>query len=309
MIRALCMVAILALSASPALFAQDGERPQRGERGERPERGERGEGERPGRGEGRPGRGEGEGRPGRGEGEGRPGRGPAMDPERMQQVRELTRLARRFSSSEGQVPTLSREDLGDDELFDRLDADEDGTLTLREMMADIEAVTKVLSAREHAVLKEEFTTLDRNEDGKLDAEELGERFKHLLEKAEKEEDGTLNVEEWTRLRVAEAREAAQPQRRMQRDFGAMFDRIDTEGEGKLTREQMPERLRANFDAMDADDDGYVTREEFIKYMEENMRQGARPGRGERGPRRGEGERRPGGREPQRENRPEGEEDF
>jgi Ca2+-binding EF-hand superfamily protein len=295
--RALCMVAILAFSAAPALFAQDGDQPERPERGEQPERPERGEQpERPARGEGR------------GPGQ---GRGPAMDPERMEQMREMTRLARRFSSSEGRVPTLSKADLGDDELFDRLDADEDGTLTMREMMADIEAVTKVLSAREHAVLKEEFTTLDRNEDGKLDAEELGERFKHLLEKAEKEEDGTLNVEEWTSLRVAEAREAAQPQRRMQRDFGAMFDRLDTEGEGKITKEQLPEQLRSFFDAMDADDDGFVSREEFIKYMEENTVRGAGrgPGRGERGPRRGEGERRPGGREPQREDGPEGEEDF
>jgi len=297
--RLLCMLAILAVTSTPALFAQEGETPER--EAERPER----DAERPRGGEGR--------RPGpQREGE-RPQRGAAN----MEGVRELSRLARRFSESP--MGRMSKEEFGNDELFDKLDANEDGYVDVREMMADTDAVLKHLQAREHAVFTEEFKILDRDEDGFLTKEELGEKYADLLEEGDKNEDAKLDLKEWITAREAQERARAMPQRGqggpggerggMRGDPGAMFDRLDSEGKGKLAREDFPEMLRGAFDDMDADDDGFVTRDEFVNYM--NERRGAqRPGqgRGERGER-GRSERGERPQRPERPDRADGEEDF
>lgn len=77
--------------------------------------------------------------------------------------------------------------------------------------------------------------------------------------------------------------------------GDFWKQIDKNGDGSLTKEEAPERMRENFDSIDADKDGKVTQDEFRKGMEERFGRGGPGGR----PGRPEGERRPA--------RPEGEE--
>ncbi len=48
----------------------------------------------------------------------------------------------------------------------------------------------------------------------------------------------------------------------QRPPAALFDRLDRNGDGKLTREEFPERFRTRFDRMDGNHDGSVSRREF-----------------------------------------------
>jgi len=40
-----------------------------------------------------------------------------------------------------------------------------------------------------------------------------------------------------------------------------FDRWDRNGDGKLTRDELPERIRGAFDRADANSDGFITRKE------------------------------------------------
>jgi hypothetical protein len=49
------------------------------------------------------------------------------------------------------------------------------------------------------------------------------------------------------------------------DVGAIFDKLDTNHDGKLTREeaQAHPTVLAHFDEADADHDGVVTKEEFL----------------------------------------------
>ena len=42
-----------------------------------------------------------------------------------------------------------------------------------------------------------------------------------------------------------------------------FKKMDTNGDGKLTREELPERIRRNFDRVDADRDGNITLDEHL----------------------------------------------
>ena len=65
----------------------------------------------------------------------------------------------------------------------------------------------------------------------------------------------------------------------QPDPGDMFKRMDANGDGKLSREELPDRARQNFDRVDSDRDGFISREEheaFLRRMREGGPGGQRP---------------------------------
>ncbi|MCB9896237.1 MAG: hypothetical protein H6839_17535 [Planctomycetes bacterium] len=155
---------------------------------------------------------------------------------------------------------LSKDELGDDELFTTLDKDEDGFVTLQEMIANKDAVIE--SAEKHAkeVVKEEFSILDRDDSGKLSKSELGDDFAKLLETGDTDKDGELNLEEFTA-----ARNATDKGRGGEDRPGAGRDPIaemDKDNDGKVSKEEAGPRLKEYFDRVDKDGDGFITKEEF-----------------------------------------------
>lgn len=227
---------------------------------------------------------------------GEPGERPRRERRRvsreaMQAMFELGRLIREHDKdADG---TLNKDELGNEELVKKLDANEDGKIDRREIAAGRDDVMKALQAKSRAGYAEDFKILDRDEDGKLGKEELGEKYAGLLKIAEKEEDATLSSEEFVEARMKHAQATARQQMPGRGEMPSAEDtikRLDKNEDGKLSKEEVAEHPRLNrmFDEADADKDGFLTKEEIEKHME-SRRQGRRAPGGER-PRRPEGER-------------------
>ncbi len=205
---------------------------------------------------------------------------------------ELGRLLREHDAN--QDGKLDKSELGDEEVLKKLDKDEDGLLTLQEMLADREAVNTALKAKAKAIYAEEFKILDRDDSGKLNAEELGDKYGTLLKDGDTDKDGELNAEEFAAAREKAAATAKpaddRPQRKSAED---MIKEADKDGDGKLSKEEAPERLKQAFDKIDADGDGFITKEEVDK-----LRGAMRPNRERKkqgdGDKPAEGEKKPEG---------------
>jgi hypothetical protein len=55
-----------------------------------------------------------------------------------------------------------------------------------------------------------------------------------------------------------------------RDMGAMFEKLDPDGDGKVALADLPERKREHLSQADADSDGFVTREELKAFHEAKL---------------------------------------
>ncbi len=96
------------------------------------------------------------------------------------------------------------------ERFDRLsayaDTDGDGSISKEEFQKGIERIRRPLAGRNDVDPKEIFEHLDRNADGKLTADEVPsenvERFKRGVQFGDRDRDGALSEEEFTRVVTA-----------------------------------------------------------------------------------------------------------
>ncbi len=109
--------------------------------------------------------------------------------------------------------------------------------------------------------------LDTNADGKITAEELKNATKALMA-LDGNGDGVLTEEEYGRPRGSRGGPGGGPG-----DFLAQFDK---DGDGKISKEEAPERMRENFEKMDVNGDGLLDQSDF-EAMRERFRQGGGPG--------------------------------
>jgi collagen type III alpha len=139
-----------------------------------------------------------------------------------------------------------------------------------------------------------FNRLDANQDGTVSADEVPEGQRRLLERilkaGDKDQDGKLTKEEFVAGVEAGREQAREPRPDQPRpdqprpdqprpDFNpeAFFKRLDSNGDGKITMDdEVPERAREFVARADADKDGAVTKEEFAKLPRPG--QPAQPGR-------------------------------
>ena len=137
--------------------------------------------------------------------------------------------------------------------------------------------------------------LDTNADGKLDQGEIDVAVASLR-KLDEDGDGSLTGAEIFGGAGAPAggrRPEGGPDGR--RRGPDMLKRLDTDGDGKISKEEAPERMRERFDQIDTNGDGFIDEAEQ-KALLENMRRrfaegGGRP---EGGSRRGREPEAPGG---------------
>jgi len=116
-----------------------------------------------------------------------------------------------------------------------------------------------------------FSRLDKNGDGTVTEDEVGEDrksyFERLVRAGDKNKDGKLTKDEFSEALAAERKrpkatsDEKQPQPK-QFNPEAFFDRLDRNGDGKIGKDEMPEQGREFIERLDANKDGEITKEEF-----------------------------------------------
>jgi len=94
--------------------------------------------------------------------------------------------------------------------------------------------------------------IDANRDGKITREELPERLAERLLLADLDQDGAITLDELRKAGDKEREEQAKQ----------TLQRLDANQDGKITKEEIPERMRPRLEALDANRDGVLTLDEL-----------------------------------------------
>jgi len=188
-------------------------------------------------------------------------------------------------------------------LFTRLDADKDGTVTATEAGTDNETLFNRLlrlgdKNKDGKLSREEFVggltqketpapvtggaspggaggmmpdpemmfkRLDANKDSKVTLDEVPAERKEIFERGmarfDKDSDKSLSLTEFKEMMSGMSMGG--------RPGGEMLKKImegDKNGDGKLSKEEAPERMRQQFEKIDADKDGYLQKEEIVRRL-------------------------------------------
>lgn len=210
------------------------------------------------------------------------GQRPERGGQRGQGMREVGRFMREHDKNADQK--LDKAEFGNDKLFEELDADKDGFLSGQELMTNSAKIVEEGKRQAKAAAEEEFNALDKDSDKKLTPEELGEARKSYME-GDADKSGALNLEEYAAIKEKAAAAAAQKanEEEMKKQADERWKGMDKDGDGKLSGDEIPERMKGMVDRVDTDKDGAISREEWDKAMQGGRRGGQggqRPGRGE-----------------------------
>ncbi len=191
---------------------------------------------------------------------------------------------------------LTKDEVPREELFNRLDTNADGAVTQDEARAGMEKLQKLRvdgarpagggsGAGTGGGNGDMFKDLDKNGDGKLTKDEVPRE--ELFKRLDADADGTVTPEEAREAREKLGDRPGRPGAEGPGPAGAAgdweerFKKGDKNGDGKLSREEMPREEM--FKRLDADADGFVTKDEARKAAGSREGEPPQPPRGERAP--------------------------
>lgn len=108
-----------------------------------------------------------------------------------------------------------------------------------------------------------FSTLDANEDGKLQRDELPEALAGHFDRLDSDGDGAISPEEMKRMKPDREAIRARLQERMKA--------MDANGDGLIQESEAPEPMQAHFDKIDANGDGALGSEELKNFRPRHER--------------------------------------
>lgn len=172
-------------------------------------------------------------------------------------------------------------------VFSKLDGNADGAIDATELKAGREkrdGGPAKRTAEAGPAAKEMFARFDSNSDGKISQEEAPERMKRHFGRIDANGDGGVDAEEMAaaRAKMAGNRPQGAPQRpKGTPEPGALLKQFDKDGDGKLSQEEAPERMKQYFAVIDADSDGSLSGDELaaaLRRMRERQEGNSEPGR-------------------------------
>ena len=114
---------------------------------------------------------------------------------------------------------------------------------------------------------------DANKDGKLDRDEQAE-LQGPAKAADENKDGVINLRELLDALTARRPSRQSPDRGSQSDRADRFKRMDRNGDGKITKSELPPQMLRHWERMDVNGDGIVDQQEqaaVIKRMQQGFR--------------------------------------
>lgn len=148
------------------------------------------------------------------------------------------------------------------ENFDTFDENKDGLIDADELKA---MPRRLASSRQPADIGQQFLArlleADADKDGKLSKEEAPGRVKENFDSLDGNKDGFLDKEELTAMarRFGGGRAPGDLAQQM---VARLLESADKDKDGKLSKEEAPDRMKDAFDQLDANKDGFVDKDEL-----------------------------------------------
>lgn len=126
-----------------------------------------------------------------------------------------------------------------------------------------------------------FNRLDANGDGRVTRREA-RRNRQFIDRLDLNDDGVVDRSEVQAMSAGPSRSGANGdgQKRgnsQQRpEAGAFFERLDANGDGHITRDEAPQRMKSNFDRIDSNGDGKLTQSELQQAMRRRQQKSGKP---------------------------------
>jgi len=130
--------------------------------------------------------------------------------------------------------------------FSGADSDQDGAITLEELK-------KFEEKRRLENAKRMIERLDEDGDGKLALSEIPERMRPRLQPLDRNRDGILTQEELA---------APRPDNAARRDPKRLIARLDKDGDGALSGDEIPGWMQRRMERLDKNGDGRLTVDEL-----------------------------------------------
>jgi Ca2+-binding EF-hand superfamily protein len=155
------------------------------------------------------------------------------------------------------------------QMFERLDLNKDGKLSREEMEKAREALARFRPDAPANPMgtagtgEPLFRIIDANGDGKLTKEEF-QAAAEKLRRLDKNGDGAIDREELASAGRDQPMRPQPPSDRPMLDVNRIFERMDANKDGKLSKEEVRGPLAEGFDRADLNKDGFLDKEEVQK---------------------------------------------